>query len=140
MLAKYASEFRSFISRGNVIDLAVGIIMGAAFTAIVNSLVQDVIMPPIGWLMGNLDFSSFFLALNGEHYANIKAAQDAGAPTVNYGLFINAVIKFVIVSFAVFWLVKLVNRIKKADAAVPAAPTKTEELLSEIRDVLKSRS
>lgn len=140
MFAKYASEFRSFISRGNVIDLAVGIIMGAAFTAIVNSLVQDVILPPIGWLMGNLDFSSFFLALNGEHYASIKAAQDAGAPTINYGVFINAIIKFVIVSFAVFWLVKLVNRIKKADAAVPAAPTKTEELLSEIRDVLKSRS
>ena len=139
MFTKYASEFRAFISRGNVIDLAVGIIMGAAFTAIVNSLVQDVILPPIGWLMGNLDFSSFFLALNGEQYPTIKAAQEAGAPTINYGMFINAVIKFIIVSFAVFWLVKLVNRIKKADAAVPVAPTKTEELLTEIRDALKSR-
>lgn len=139
MFTKYASEFRSFISRGNVIDLAVGIIMGAAFTAIVNSLVQDVILPPIGWLMGNLDFSSFFLALNGAQYPTIKAAQEAGAPTINYGMFINAVIKFVIVSFAVFWLVKLVNRIKKADAAVPVAPTKTEDLLTEIRDALKNR-
>lgn len=139
MFARYASEFRVFISRGNVIDLAVGIIMGAAFTAIVNSLVQDVILPPIGWLMGNLDFSSFFLALNGEHYPTLKAAQDAGAPTLNYGMFVNAVIKFIIVSFAVFWLVKLVNRIKKADAATPVPPTKTEELLIEIRDVLKAR-
>jgi large conductance mechanosensitive channel len=139
MFTQYASEFRAFISRGSVIDLAAGIIMGAAFTAIVNSLVQDVILPPIGWLMGNLDFSSFFLALSGEQYPTIKAAQEAGAPTLNYGMFINAVIKFVIVSFAVFWLVKLVNRIKKADAAAPVAPTKTEELLIEIRDVLKKR-
>ncbi len=132
------SEFKAFISRGNVVDLAVGIIMGAAFTAIVTSLVQDVIMPPIGWVMGGLDFSNYFLSLNGESYASIKAAQDAGAPTINYGLFINAVIKFLIVSWAVFWLVKLVNKIKKAEEAAPKV-TKTEELLADIRDLLAKK-
>lgn len=135
-------EFKAFISRGNVIDLAVGIIMGAAFTAIVTSLVQDVVMPPIGWAMGGLDFSSYFIALNGEHYQSIKAAQDAGAPTINYGLFINAIIKFLLVSWAVFWLVKVVNKIKKADdaaAAAAATPPKTELLLAEIRDLLAKK-
>lgn len=132
-----ANEFKAFISRGNVIDLAVGIIMGAAFTAIVTSLVQDVIMPPIGWAMGGLDFSSFFVALNGGDYTTLKAAQDAGAPTINYGLFINAVIKFLLVSWAVFWLVKVVTRIRRAEEAKPAAPSKSEELLTEIRDLLK---
>ena len=132
------SEFKAFISRGNVVDLAVGIIMGAAFTAIVTSLVQDVIMPPIGWVMGGLDFSNYFLSLNGGSYASIKAAQDAGAPTINYGLFINAVIKFLIVSWAVFWLVKLVNKIKKAEEAAPKV-TKTEELLADIRDLLAKK-
>lgn len=134
-------EFRKFISRGNVIDLAVGIIMGAAFTAIVNSLVQDVIMPPIGWAMGNLDFSNFFLALNGGDYPSLKAAQDAGAPTLNYGIFINAIIKFIIVSWAVFWLVKVVNRIKSAETkeAAAAPPTKEEVLLTEIRDLLAKK-
>lgn len=132
-------EFKAFISRGNVIDLAVGIIMGAAFTAIVTSLVQDVVMPPIGWAMGGLDFSSFFIALNGEHYANLKAAQDAGAPTINYGLFINAIIKFLLVSWAVFWLVKVVNKIKKAEEAKPSEPPKSEILLAEIRDLLAKK-
>ena len=132
------SEFKAFISRGNVVDLAVGIIMGAAFTAIVTSLVQDVIMPPIGWAMGGIDFSSYFLSLNGESYNSIKAAQDAGAPTINYGLFINAIIKFLIVSWAVFWLVKLVNKIKKAEEAAPKI-TKTEELLADIRDLLAKK-
>lgn len=144
------SEFKSFISRGNVVDLAVGIIMGAAFTAIVTSLVSDVIMPPIGWIMGGLDFSNLFLALPdklaipgvgdaaaAKTYATLKAAQDAGVVTVNYGLFINAIIKFIIVSWAVFWLVKLVNKIKKAEEAKPAAPNKSEVLLEEIRDLLK---
>ena len=144
------SEFKSFISRGNVVDLAVGIIMGAAFTAIVTSLVSDVIMPPIGWIMGGLDFSNLFLALPdklaipgvgdaaaAKTYATLKAAQEAGVVTVNYGLFINAVIKFIIVSWAVFWLVKLVNKIKKAEDAKPAAPNTTEVLLEEIRDLLK---
>lgn len=137
MLKSFVTEFRSFISRGNVVDLAIGIIMGAAFTAIVTSLVQDVLMPPLGWIMGGLDFSNLFLTLNGQDYASLKAAQDAGAPTINYGIFINAIIKFVIVSFAVFWLVKAVNKFKQKEAEVPAKPTKSEELLAEIRDLLK---
>jgi len=145
----FISEFRSFISRGNVVDLAVGIIMGAAFTAIVTSLVSDVIMPPIGWIMGGIDFSNLFIQLpakisavvTGEPvktYATIKAAQDAGMVTINYGLFINAIIKFLIVSWAVFWLVKVVNKIKKADADAPKT-TKSEELLVEIRDLLAKK-
>lgn len=132
-------EFREFISRGNVVDLAVGIIMGAAFTAIVTSLVQDVIMPPIGALMGGLDFSNYFVALKPGDFATLKAAQDAGAPTLNYGLFINAVIKFLIVSFAVFWLVKLVNRMKRAEEEKAAKKPADVALLEEIRDILKKK-
>lgn len=129
-------EFKAFISRGNVIDLAVGIIMGSAFTAIVSSLVSDVIMPPIGLLLGGIDFSEFFVSLDGELYKNLKAAKDAGATTINYGLFINAIIKFLIVAFAVFMLVKQVNRFNKKVEAAPAL-TKDQEILLEIRDLLK---
>ncbi len=141
-LQKFGNEFRTFISRGNVIDLAVGIIMGSAFTAIVTSLVQDMIMPPIGAILGGLDFSNYFFPLAKGHFETLKAAQDAGAPTINYGLFINAIIKFIIVSFAVFWLVKLVNHIKYAeDAKQKATVKKTDEalLLEEIRDLLKQQ-
>lgn len=130
-------EFKEFVSRGNVVDLAVGIIMGAAFTTIVNSLVADVIMPPIGLAMGGIDFSNFFLVLKGEGpYATLKAAKEAGAVTINYGIFFNAVINFMIVAFAVFILVKNVNRFRKAADAAPAAPTTSEVLLKEIRDLL----
>ncbi|MBX6322921.1 MAG: large conductance mechanosensitive channel protein MscL, partial [Rhodospirillaceae bacterium] len=101
-------EFKEFISRGNVIDLAVGIIIGAAFTGIVNSLVNDILMPPIGWLLGNIDFSNYFITLSGGPYATLKEAQDAGAATINYGVFINAVINFLIVALAIFLLVKQV--------------------------------
>ncbi|HEX6118045.1 MAG TPA: large conductance mechanosensitive channel protein MscL [Dongiaceae bacterium] len=133
-------EFRDFAMRGNVIDLAIGIIIGVAFTSVVNSLVKDIIMPPIGYIMNGIDFSNFFLVLKGDTYPSLKAAQDAGAVSINYGVFINAVINFVIVSFAVFILVKQVNRFKKpAEAAPPPPPTKTEELLGEIRDVLKRK-
>lgn len=132
-------EFKQFISRGNVVDLAVGIIMGAAFTGIVNSLVKDIIMPPIGVLMGGIDFSSFFINLSSTDYANLKAAQDAGAPTINYGIFINQVINFVIVGFAVFMLVKQVNRFRAKEEAKPAAPVRSEMLLEEIRDLLKQK-
>ena len=120
---KVIQEFKQFISRGNVLDLAVGIIIGAAFTSIVNSLVADIIMPPIGILMGGIDFKDFFINLSDGEYATLKAAKDAGAATINYGLFINQVINFLIVSFAVFILVKQVNRFKKAEAAAPAAPS-----------------
>lgn len=135
----FVQEFKTFISRGNVIDLAVGIIIGAAFTGIVNSLVADVIMPVIGLLMGGLDFSNYFISLNGETYTTLKAAKDAGAPTLNYGVFLNQLLNFLIVSFAIFVLVKQVNRFKKAEAAAPAAPSQTEALLSEIRDLLKKK-
>lgn len=133
-------EFRKFIARGNVVDLAVGIIIGAAFTSIVNSLVNDIILPPIGVLLGGIDFSNFFITLSrGQSYATIADAQKAGAATLNYGLFINAVIRFLIVSWVVFILVKQVNRIYTYQA--PAAPpTRQEELLAEIRDLLKAKS
>lgn len=132
-------EFKQFIARGNVIDLAVGIIMGAAFTGIVNSLVKDVIMPPIGKILGGIDFSNFFINLSGGSYATLKAAQEAGAATINYGLFANQVINFLIVSFAVFLLVKQVNRFQRQKDAAPVAPPRSEQLLAEIRDLLKNR-
>lgn len=131
------NEFKQFITRGNVLDLAVGIIIGAAFTGIVNSLVTDIIMPPIGVIMGGIDFSNFFLNLSDGHYTTLKAAKDAGAATINYGVFINQMINFLIVSFAIFMIVKQANRFKKAQDAAPIAPSKTETLLAEIRDLLK---
>ena len=132
-------EFKKFIARGNVVDLAVGIIMGAAFTGIVNSLVKDIIMPPIGMVTGGIDFSSLYFNLSGGTYASLKAAQDAGAATINYGVFINQCINFLIVAFAVFILVKQVNRIHVNQKATPPAPPKSELLLEEIRDLLKNK-
>lgn len=131
-------EFKTFISRGNVIDLAVGVVIGAAFTAIVNSLVGDILMPVLGILSGSMDFSNYFLALNGQHYDSLKAARDAGAPVIAYGVFLNAVINFLIVSFAIFMLVKQVNRMRASTPAAPAAPPRSEVLLEEIRDALKN--
>lgn len=133
------NEFKTFISRGNVVDLAVGIIIGAAFTAIVTSLVNDILMPPLGYMMGGIDFSDYFVSLSGGDYPTLQAAKDAGAATVNYGLFINAILKFLIVSWAVFILVRQVNRFKTKEEAKPAAPTKSEVLLTEIRDLLRSK-
>lgn len=122
-MSSFAKEFKEFISRGNVIDLAVGIIIGAAFTGVVNSLVNDVIMPPIGLLLGQVDFSQIFINLTGAPYATLKAAQDAGAPTLNIGLFINAVINFLIVAFVVFLLIKGINQLKRPAAPPPAPDT-----------------
>src|SRR5512146_3218434 len=117
-------EFKEFIMRGNVMDLAVGIVIGAAFGAIVNSLVKDIIMPPIGLLLGKINFTDLFINLSGTPYSSLKAAQDAGAATINYGLFINTIINFIIVGLAIFFVVKAVNRTRKpAPAAAPAAPT-----------------
>lgn len=113
-------EFREFIARGNVLDLAVAVIIGAAFAKIVDSLVKDIIMPPIGMILGKVDFSNLFISLNGQDYESLKAAQEAGAPTVNYGIFINQIISFVIVAFAVFMVIKQVNRFKRPGVA--AAP------------------
>ena len=134
-------EFKKFAMRGNVIDLAVGIIIGAAFTAIVNSLVNDVLMPPLGLLIGGIDFSDFFVTLKGEGgYATLEQAKNAGAVTLNYGLFVNSIIKFLIVAFAVFILVKQINRLQRQEAEKPAGPPPREEvLLTEIRDILKTR-
>ena len=115
-------EFKEFAMRGNVLDMAVGIIIGAAFGQIVNSFVQDVLMPPIGRLLGHVDFSNLFVNLSGAHYDTIAAAKAAGAATLNYGLFLNTIINFLIVAFAVFLLVRQVNRFapKPAPAAAPA--------------------
>ncbi len=136
-------EFRDFAMRGNVIDLAIGIIIGAAFTTIVNSLVNDLIMPPLGLLIGGVDFSNFFVTLKGGSYPTIEAAKAAGAVTVNYGLFINAVIRFAIVAFAIFILVKQINRLRWQEEAAepppPAEPPRQEVLLTEIRDLLDTR-
>src|SRR5690348_9480536 len=132
-------EFRDFAVRGNVVDLAVGLILGAAFTTIVNSLVNDLIMPPIGLVLGGIDFSDFFVTLKGGPYPTVAAAKAGGAVTLNYGLFINAIIKFVIVAFAIFLLVKQINRLKLNVGPAAAGPTPTERLLTEIRDLLKER-
>ena len=140
--SKILREFQEFISRGNVVDLAIGVIMGAAFGKIVTSLVNDVIMPPIGLLMKGVNFKDFSLPLNGKHYATLAAAQQDGAPIMAYGNFINTIIEFIIVSACVFALVKAINTLRRkqdaaAAAAAPAAPSKSEELLTEIRDLLK---
>ena len=133
------SDFKTFALRGNVIDLAVGVIIGAAFTGIVNSLVSDILMPPLGILLGGIDFSDFFVVLKGPHPETLAAAKTAGAVTINYGLFLNAIIRFIIVAFAIFMLVRWINRLFTATKSAPAAPTKTEVLLTEIRDELKAR-
>jgi len=116
-------EFREFAMRGNVVDMAVGVIIGGAFGKIVSSMVGDVLMPPIGKLMGNVDFSSLFLDLSGGGHASLEAAKAAGAATINYGVFFNAVIDFVIVAFVIFLLIRAMNRMKQKDEAPPAAPT-----------------
>jgi large conductance mechanosensitive channel len=137
------NEFKNFIARGNVVDMAVGIIIGAAFTAIVSSLVGDLINPIIALVTGGIDFSGWFYALNGETYPSLTAAIDAGAPVFAIGKFVMAVINFLIIAFVVFMLVKMVNRIKEAaikqEAEAPAAPAGPTELevLLEIRDALK---
>jgi large conductance mechanosensitive channel len=116
------TEFKKFIMRGNVLDMAVGIIIGAAFTTVVKSLVDDLLMPPLGMLTGGIDFSNLYMNLSGEEYASLAAAQEAGAPTINYGLFLNAILNFLIVAFAVFLLVRAVNRMMIKEAPV-VAPT-----------------
>ncbi len=135
----WISEFRAFIMRGNVVDLAVGLIIGVAFTGVVSSLVKDVFNPFLGLLTGGLDFSNVFIPLNGQHYANLDDAKKAGAATVNIGLFLNAIIQFVIVSFAIFWIVKFLTKLNVRKDAEAAGPTKSEVLLGEIRDLLKTR-
>jgi large conductance mechanosensitive channel len=137
------SEFKKFAVRGNVVDLAVGVIIGASFTGIVNSLVNDILMPPIGLALGGVDFSNFFLVLKGERAVDtLAAAKAAKDVTINYGLFVNAVINFVIVAFVLFLLLRQLNKLVAPPAQTePVAPPTSEEvlLLREIRDSLKSR-
>lgn len=116
-------DFRDFAVRGNVVDLAVGVIIGAAFTGVVNSLVADVLMPPIGRLTGNVDFKDLFVSLNGQHYASLAAAKAAGAPTLKYGVFMNTIVNFLIVSFVVFLLVRQLARFQRLAAATGAGPS-----------------
>ncbi|PWC47190.1 large conductance mechanosensitive channel protein MscL [Azospirillum sp. TSA6c] len=132
-------EFKKFISRGNVVELAVGIIIGAAFTGIVNSLVKDILMPPIGWVMGGIDFSNYFFSLSGGRFDSLQAAEQAGAATVNYGRFINACINFLIVSGALFLIVRQVNRLHILHKETLKTPPRQEQLLEEIRDALRAQ-
>jgi len=141
-------EFREFAMKGNVVDLAVGVIIGAAFGAIVSSLVADVIMPPLGLVLGGLDFKDFFLVLRDgakapSPYATLADAKAAGANTLNYGLFLNAVFTFLIQAWAIFLLVRGMNRLRRQEAVAPEVvppPPHQEVLLAEIRDILKARA
>ncbi len=137
-------EFKNFLMRGNVVDLAVGVIIGASFSKIVSSLVDDIIMPPLGLIVGKVDFSNFFIPLttSDETYNTIAQAKAAGIATWNVGMFANTLVQFTLVAFAIFFfIVKPINRLKKKEEAapVPAAPTKEEQLLGEIRDILKNK-
>jgi large conductance mechanosensitive channel len=137
-------EFRAFVMRGNVVDLAVGVIIGAAFGKIVTSLVNDVVMPPIGKLLGGVDFSQLYINLGDAAFESLEAAEKAGAPLIKYGMFINTVVNFMIVAFVIFMVIKVINRLKPEEPeAAPAEPPPTPEeilLLREIRDALKSKS
>jgi large conductance mechanosensitive channel len=136
------SEFKKFAMRGNVVDMAVGIIIGAAFGKIVSSIVNDIIMPPIGMLMGGVDFSNLFLDLSGGGYGSLAAAEAAGAPLIKYGVFINTVLDFLIVAFAIYMVIKGMNSLKKKEEEKPTEPPKPSEeveLLREIRDALSKR-
>jgi large conductance mechanosensitive channel len=135
-------DFKQFALRGNVIDLAVGVVVGAAFTSIVNSLVKDLITPPLGLVTGGLDFSNLFVVLKGGQYTTLADAAKAGAVTINYGIFLNALISFLIVAFVLFLVVRSVNRLFANPPApsTPPAPPEDVVLLREIRDLLKTKS
>jgi large conductance mechanosensitive channel len=140
---QWLKEFKAFIMRGNVVDLAVGVVIGAAFTAIVTSMVEDLFNPIFGLLMGGMDFSNLFVVMSGERQATLAATREGGAAVLAIGKFINAIIKFVIVGFAVFWMVKVLSKLQASHAvekaAAPPPPTATESLLTEIRDEIKAR-
>ncbi len=139
-------EFKEFAIKGNMLDMAVGIIIGAAFGTIIQSLVNDIILPPIGMALGGVDFGDLFLTISPGTvpgpYATLEAAREAGAVTINYGVFANALTSFLIIAFSVFMVVRAFNKLKRAEEAAPAAPpppTKQETLLTEIRDLLEAR-
>jgi large conductance mechanosensitive channel len=133
-------EFKDFAMRDNVLDMAIGIIIGAAFGKIISAMVNGVLMPPIGLMLGGVDFADFFVNLSGGYYPTLAAAQEAGAVVVTYGVLINTIIDFLIVAFVIFLLIRQVNRFKKQEEAKPAAPPKQEVLLEEIRDLLRTRA
>ncbi|MBQ6285747.1 MAG: large conductance mechanosensitive channel protein MscL [Bacilli bacterium] len=145
-MKKTFKEFKEFIQRGNVMDMAIGVIIGGAFGAIVTSLVNDIIMPLISLLTGGVDFTNWFVALDGNKYETLEAAQTAGAATLNYGNLISVVINFIIVAFCIFLVVKAINKLKnlkkKEEEAAEEAPTKSDEvlLLEDIRDLLKKQN
>jgi large conductance mechanosensitive channel len=142
-MSGFFQEFKEFAMRGNVVDLAVGLVIGAAFGSIVTSLVNDIIMPPIGLVMGNVDFSDLFINLSGQDYPSLAAARAAGAPVIAYGSFINAVINFLIIAFAIFLVIKGMNRLRRKQEEAPEetpVPPRQETLLEEIRDILRARS
>jgi len=136
-------EFKEFALRGNVVDMAVGIIIGAAFSTIVRSLVDDIVMPPMGVVTGGVDFSNMFIALNGEHYDSLTQAKQAGAPTINFGVFINNLISFLIVAFVLFMVIKAMNRLRRKQEEEPQTeppPSREVQLLQEIRNALVKRA
>jgi len=120
-------DFKAFVMKGNVLDLAVAVIIGAAFGAIVTSLVNDLLMPPIGMILGGMDFKDLFVSLNGQSYANLAAAKTAGAPVVAYGLFLNAVVNFLIIAFTIFLVVRMANKLQRAPEAAPAPAPSSKE-------------
>lgn len=138
MFSNWLREFREFAMKGNVADMAVGIIIGAAFGKIVTSLVNDVIMPPIGLVTGNMDFSQLFINLGDVPYATLEEAVAAGAPVVKYGLFINNILDFIIVAAVIFFIIRAMNRLRAKKEAAPPEPSAEVKLLGEIRDLLKA--
>jgi large conductance mechanosensitive channel len=141
--AAMLQEFKEFALRGNVVDMAVGIIIGAAFSTIVRSLVDDIIMPPLGLVTGGVDFSKMFISLDGKSYESLAQAKQAGAPTVNFGVFINNVISFAIVAFALFMVIKAMNRLRRTQEEEPAKeppPSREVQLLQDIRDAVVKRN
>jgi large conductance mechanosensitive channel len=117
-------EFKAFIMRGNILDLAIAVIIGAAFGAVVTSLVNDILMPPVGLILSGVNFSDLFISLNGQAYVSLKAAQEASAPTLNYGLFFQSLVNFLIIALVIFLIVRAVNRLRAPEPTLPATPTK----------------
>lgn len=130
-------EFKEFAMKGSVIDLAIGVVIGGAFGKIIDSFVTDIIMPPIGLLLGKVDFANLFINLSGQEVASLDAARKAGLPVIAYGAFLNTLISFLIIAIVLFFIVRGINRMKRAEPAPPAEPSAQEKLLAEIRDLLK---
>ncbi|MEP7273026.1 MAG: large conductance mechanosensitive channel protein MscL [Acidobacteriota bacterium] len=133
-------EFKEFAMKGSVIDLAIAVVIGGAFGKIIDSMVNDVIMPPIGLLLGKVDFANLFINLSGQEIASLDAARKAGLPVIAYGAFLNTLISFVIVAIVLFLIVRSINRLKREESPAPVEPSAQEKILAEIRDLLKQRA